>query len=64
MFEFRKLSNIIRIRYKVKISFKMPKRGRYTDKGSPPTIVKCNAKFYETKLSGKMQWTCCAQRNV
>ena len=39
MFEFTKLSNIIRIRYTVKISFKMPKQGRYTDKGSPPTIV-------------------------
>ena len=39
MFEFTKLSNIIRIRFTVKISFKMPKQGRYTDKGSPPTIV-------------------------
>ena len=39
MFEFTKLSNIIRIRYTVKISFKIPKQERYTDKGSPPTIV-------------------------
>ena len=39
MFEFTKLSNMIRIRFTVKISFKMPKQGRYTDKGSPPTIV-------------------------
>ena len=39
MFEFTKLSNIIRIRYTVKISFKIPKQERYTEKGSPPTIV-------------------------
>ena len=39
MFAFTKLSNIIRIRFTAKISFKMPKQGRHTDKGSPPTIV-------------------------
>ena len=38
MFVFTKLSDNIRIRYTVKISFKMPKQERHTDKGSPPII--------------------------
>ena len=32
MFEFTKLSNIIRIRFTGKISFKMPKQERHTKK--------------------------------
>ena len=39
MFEFKNLSNIIRIRFTVKISFKMPKQGRQTNKENPPIIV-------------------------
>ena len=35
MFVFTKSSNIIRIRYTAKITFKMPKQGRHSDKGSP-----------------------------
>ena len=39
MFEFKKLSNIIRIRFTVKINFKTPKQGRQTNKDNPPIIV-------------------------
>ena len=63
MFAFTKLSNIIRIRFTTKISFKMPKQGRHTDKGSPPIIVYLSQKdtvdlnsfynFYEMELSKK-----------
>ena len=46
MFVFIKLSNIIRIRVTVKISFKMPKQERHTDKGSPPIIVYLFLQFF------------------
>ena len=45
MFEFKKLSNIIRIRFTVKISFKMPKQGRQTNKENPPIIVYLSVVF-------------------
>ena len=50
MFEFTKLSNIIRIRFTAKISFKMPKEGRHTDKGSPP-IIACLSSFFSLLFS-------------
>ena len=46
MCEFTKLSNIIRIRFTVKINFKMPKQERHTDKGSLPIIVYCRSSFF------------------
>ena len=46
MFQFTTLSNIIRIRFTVKISFKMSKQERHTDKGSPPTIICLSSFFY------------------
>ena len=45
MFEFKKLSNIIRIRFTVKISFKMTKQGRQTNKENPPIIVYLSVVF-------------------
>ena len=51
MFAFTKLSNIIRIRFTAKISFKMPKQGRHTDKGSPPIIVYLSQQFFQLLFS-------------
>ena len=45
MFEFTKLSNIIRIRFTVKINFKMPKQGRQTNKENPLKIVYLSVVF-------------------
>ena len=39
MFVFRELSNIIRIKYSVKISYKMHKQGRHSDKESPHIML-------------------------
>ena len=39
MFVFTKLSNIISIRYTVKISFTMHKQGRHSDKGIPDIML-------------------------
>ena len=39
MFVFTKLSNIIRIKYTVKISYKMRKQGRHSDKGSTHVML-------------------------
>ena len=51
MFEFTKLSNIIRIRFTVKISFKMPKQGRHSNKENPPIIFICFCSFFSLLFS-------------
>ena len=50
MFVFTKSSNIIRIRYTVKISFKMHKQGRHSDKGSPLIMLYLSI-FFSSLLS-------------
>ena len=50
MFVFPKSSNITRIRYTVKISFKMHKQGRHSDKGSPLIMLYLSI-FFSSLLS-------------
>ena len=72
MFEFTKLLNIIRIRFTAKISFKIPKQGRHTDKGSPPIIV-CLSSFFSLLFSffslyhtvnDKHHWNLVSRRSI
>ena len=72
MFEFTKLLNIIRIRFTAKISFKIPKQGRHTDKGSPP-IIACLSSFFSLLFSffslyhtvnDKHHWNLVSRRSI